>query len=64
MSRLFSLVLATCLAPASGAADSFDTLRKDYEAEIRPLLAQFCLKCHSTEKLEGDLDLAVTIGLE
>src|SRR5439155_21270855 len=29
----------------------------DYEKEIRPLLKQYCLRCHSTEKHKGDLDL-------
>src|SRR6266700_1266103 len=29
----------------------------DYEKEIRPLLKQYCLGCHSTEKHKGDLDL-------
>lgn len=29
----------------------------DYEKEIRPILAEYCLKCHSTEKQKGDLDL-------
>jgi hypothetical protein len=29
----------------------------DYEKEIRPLLREYCLGCHSTEKHKGDLDL-------
>src|SRR6266567_9612835 len=29
----------------------------DYEKEIRPLLKEYCLACHSTEKHKGDLDL-------
>jgi hypothetical protein len=29
----------------------------DFETEIRPLLKQYCLGCHSTEKHKGDLDL-------
>src|SRR6266513_486720 len=29
----------------------------DYEQEIRPLLKEYCLGCHSTEKHKGDLDL-------
>src|SRR6266571_468911 len=29
----------------------------DYEREIRPLLKEYCLGCHSTEKHKGDLDL-------
>jgi PAS domain-containing protein len=30
---------------------------QDFEKEIRPLLGEFCQKCHSTEKQKGDLDL-------
>lgn len=29
----------------------------DFETEVRPLLARYCLGCHSTEKQKGDLDL-------
>ncbi len=29
----------------------------NYEKEIRPLLKEYCLTCHSTEKHKGDLDL-------
>src|SRR3989449_5850201 len=29
----------------------------DYEREIRPLLKEYCLGCHSTEKHKGDLDV-------
>src|SRR5258705_13223999 len=28
-----------------------------FTASIRPLLKEYCLKCHSTEKHKGDLDL-------
>ena len=28
-----------------------------FEQSIRPMLATYCLKCHSTEKQKGDLDL-------
>ncbi len=29
----------------------------DYEERIRPILQEFCNRCHSTEKHKGDLDL-------
>lgn len=29
----------------------------EFEKEIRPLFSEYCLKCHSTEKHKGDLDL-------
>jgi len=35
----------------------FDKLRSDYQQQVRPLLQQFCLTCHSTKKREGELDL-------
>src|SRR5262249_7568732 len=28
-----------------------------FNSQVRPLLNEFCLKCHSTEKHKGDLDL-------
>ncbi len=31
---------------------------------VRPLLKEYCLKCHSTEKQKGDLDLEVFSSLE
>src|SRR6059036_2164236 len=43
----FSLIVASTL-PCTAA---------EYEKEIRPLLKEFCLGCHSTEKHKGDIDL-------
>src|SRR3954466_16323497 len=28
-----------------------------FEKSIRPILQEYCLKCHSTEKQKGDIDL-------
>ncbi len=42
-------ILSMLFATAAYAAD--------FEKEIRPLLKQYCLGCHSTEKHKGDLDL-------
>lgn len=36
----------------------------DFEKDIRPLLSDYCLKCHSTEKQKGDLDLERFTSLE
>lgn len=41
------------LAPVVTASGA----KADFEKEIRPLLTEYCLKCHSTEKQKGDLDL-------
>ena len=63
--RSFRLVVGLCgliavsLAAPSIAAEpvSFDVLGNEYAREIKPLLKQFCLECHSTAKQEGELDL-------
>ncbi len=56
--RLF-LLIASCAVSDSIAAEpvSFDVLGTEYARDIKPVLKQFCLNCHSTEKQEGDLDL-------
>lgn len=45
------------IAPASGQDISFETLSSRFDQQIRPILSRHCLGCHSTEKMEGDLDL-------
>lgn len=35
-----------------------------FESEIRPVLKQYCLECHSTQKQKGDLDLEPFTSLE
>ena len=42
---------------AEPATPSFDRLANIFQTETRPLLQQFCLKCHSTVEQQGDLDL-------
>lgn len=37
--------------------DSFVKLAASYTSVAQPLMQQFCLKCHSMEEQEGDLDL-------
>ena len=52
------LVVATSSpARASDDAATFDRLGKEYAEGVRPLLQKYCLKCHSTELQEGELDL-------
>lgn len=54
--KMFSAVCVIAVLAASSsssngfAADSFDQ-------SIRPLLRDYCVTCHSTEKQEGELDL-------
>lgn len=45
------------LTPGSSTATTTTPETADFSREIRPLLAQYCLDCHSTEKQKGDLDL-------
>ena len=47
--RVLALMVALVLPCAAGSVD--------YGREIRPVLKQYCLGCHSTEKHKGDLDL-------
>src|SRR5205823_128444 len=48
------LVFCSLILPA--AADEF-------ESSIRPLLSEYCLKCHSAEKHKGDFDLEQHLSL-
>src|SRR5688572_5528999 len=41
-------LIVVCALPCTAA---------NYEKEIRPLLKEYCLGCHSTEKQKGELDL-------
>ena len=36
---------------------NLDALGDRYASEVRPLVAQYCQKCHSAERTEADLDL-------
>lgn len=36
---------------------SFEHLGQQYRGTIQPVLKQFCLRCHSTQKHKGDFDL-------
>jgi len=42
--------------PAAGEP-SLVALEHEFDGSVRPLLKQYCLGCHSTEKHKGDLDL-------
>lgn len=59
--KLFGLGLLTILLAATpqarGQNISFETLSNRFDQQIRPILSRHCLSCHSTEKMEGDLDL-------
>ncbi len=38
-------------------ANVFGRLEEEYSSRVRPLLERFCLDCHSTEEMKGELDL-------
>ncbi len=66
MPRLFVLIIAAkwltlCFSAISLAVDPLQDqssrLAEQYIANVRPLMQQFCLNCHSTAMQEGDLDL-------
>ena len=63
MLRTVLLVLPWAL-PVSFGADSGRADPAVFEREVKPLLAEYCLKCHSTEKHKGDLDLEPFTTLE
>jgi hypothetical protein len=39
------------------AAEEVASTPQSFDQTIRPLISEYCLKCHSTEKHKGDLDL-------
>jgi len=59
VSLLVVLVLASLpgQAEASPKPDHFADLSDEYLKHTRPLIQEFCVNCHSTEKKTGELDL-------
>ncbi len=41
----------------SGYAQYSGVTGRNFERSVRPLLKEYCLTCHSTEKHKGDIDL-------
>ncbi|MEO6183737.1 MAG: DUF1587 domain-containing protein, partial [Verrucomicrobiota bacterium] len=50
-------VVALFVSVSSAFAQTVGVTEAQYQQNIRPLLKEYCLKCHSTEKHKGDLDL-------
>lgn len=51
------LALAAALGAGPPQDPAFNPLGDQFTRQIRPLIQRSCLKCHSTRKKEGDLDL-------
>ncbi len=59
------IVLCHGLSAANGQTEQdFGPLGSRFGESIRPLMQKYCLGCHSTEKMEGDLDLERFATLE
>lgn len=54
---LFLSAILPGLETRAAEPERFDALATAYAGETRPLLAEFCLGCHSTAAREGELDL-------
>ncbi|HVY70190.1 MAG TPA: DUF1592 domain-containing protein [Verrucomicrobiae bacterium] len=48
---------ATLLFPGLARAGAFPIDQPTYEREIRPLLSEYCFKCHGTAKAKGGVNL-------
>ncbi|MBI2950141.1 MAG: DUF1592 domain-containing protein [Verrucomicrobia bacterium] len=61
-----SLALVALITLASGASGQSEVLVTSpfFEKNIRPLLSEYCLTCHSTEKQKGELDLERFVSLD
>jgi hypothetical protein len=49
------------IADSDGVRNSLD---RAYSAEIRPLVAQFCHKCHGSDRMEAEVDFEAMRSLE
>jgi hypothetical protein len=55
--RLFLYIALAALLPCGSGAQS--SHEEAFSQRVRPVLQEYCNKCHSTEKQKGDLDLEV-----
>ena len=52
---LWAALLLFCVTART--AEKTPVTPQFFDKSIRPILTEYCLKCHSTEKQKGDLDL-------
>lgn len=56
---LSSVIAAVLVLSAAQADDAtLQRLESTFDIELRPLLTRYCLKCHSGERVEAEIDLA------
>lgn len=55
--RTVTIGLAVFVATSAAFAQADVVTAEYFERSVRPLLREYCLKCHSTEKKKGELDL-------
>ncbi len=53
----FGVVLLLAAAVRADESGTFRKLGAEFQSEIRPIVKESCLKCHSTEEQKGTLDL-------
>jgi Protein of unknown function (DUF1592)/Protein of unknown function (DUF1588)/Protein of unknown function (DUF1587)/Protein of unknown function (DUF1585)/Protein of unknown function (DUF1595)/Planctomycete cytochrome C len=66
--RLLSLIFVAAVvarsATPAGVEDGVTKTSSElFETQVRPLLKEYCLTCHSTEKQKGELDLEQFVSL-
>ena len=59
--RLMAILFCTALALLSCGSNS---AAADFLKDVRPVLVQYCITCHSTEKQKGELDLERFTSME
>ncbi len=59
-----ALGLASTIAPGLRSQAPASPTAQKFATELRPLVQQYCLKCHSTQKQKGDLDLEQFTSLD
>ena len=57
MAYLYALGFAASTATHTAAAEPIPRADAEYANHVRPILAKYCLTCHSKEKMKGDLNL-------
>ncbi len=58
-----ALVGGVALAGGGAATPALGVVGAEYTREVRPLMRQYCLGCHSTARRAGELDLQRFVGL-